>query len=381
MALASVWALSNLSARDGPAPLCSHVYFNPLPIWCFLLHAFVIMAVIFLHLSDITKERAHQKKVGGHKTASAIYHRFTVLAALVTTSLICGAGDSRAQEVAPELPSDTPKTFEVKTDAFDYLKREEMIPMRDGVKLKTFILVPKAATNAPMLLTRTPYDASGRVMRFNSPHLAAVVPQMDDTAVAAGYIIVFQDVRGKYGSEGSYVMTRPLNGPLNPTGIDHATDTYDTIEWLIKHVPESNGRVGTIGGSYEGYTTVMSTVHSHPALKVAVPFAPMVDGWIGDDWFHNGAFRQEGTLDYIYDQEAARKGDEKWWSGYRDTYDEYLRPVPPERWPHRAGSSNSASGAPRGTSCLRFFLARPGRGQVAGEGPAESSHANRVRPV
>ena len=114
-------------------------------------------------------------------------------------------------------------------------------------------------------------------------------------------------------------------GPLNSTKVDHATDTYDTIAWLVKHVPESNGRVGTIGGSYEGYTTVMSTVRPHPALKVAVPFAPMVDGWIGDDWFHNGAFRQDGSLDYIYDQEATRKSEEKWWSGNRDTYDEFLR--------------------------------------------------------
>ena len=191
------------------------------------------------------------------------------------------------------LPSETPPAFKAHTESFDYVKREEMIPMHDGVKLKTFILIPKGASNAPLLLTRTPYNASERVLRFNSAHLASVVPQMDDTAVAAGYIIVYQDVRGKYGSEGDYVMTRPLKGPLNPTDNDHATDTYDTIDWLIRNVPESNGRVGTIGGSYEGYTAVMSTVHAHPALKVAVPFAPMVDGWMGDDWFHNGAFRQE----------------------------------------------------------------------------------------
>jgi putative CocE/NonD family hydrolase len=179
--------------------------------------------------------------------------------------------------------SDTPANFKPRTESFDYIKREEMIPMHDGVKLKTFILIPKGVSKAPILLTRTPYNASGRVLRFNSAHLASVVPQMDDTAVAAGYIIVFQDVRGKYGSEGDYVMTRPLKGPLNPTDNDHATDTYDTIDWLIKNVPESNGRVGTIGGSYEGYTAVMSTVRAHPALKVAVPFAPMIDGWMGDD--------------------------------------------------------------------------------------------------
>src|SRR5271169_2525156 len=259
-----------------------------------------------------------------HKTDGAV-RWFETWRALTMGCVFLLLAHARAGEVVTNLPSDTPATFEVTTNNFDYVKREEMIPMRDGVKLKTFILVPNGVTQAPILLTRTPYNASQRVARFNSPHLADVVPQMDDTAVAAGYIIAFEDVRGKYGSEGDYVMTRPLQGPLNPTKVDHATDAYDTIDWLVKHVPECNGRVGTIGGSYEGYTTVMSTVHPHPALKVAVPFAPMVDGWIGDDWFHNGAFRQDGSLSYIYDQEATRKNAEKWWSGDRDTYDEYLQ--------------------------------------------------------
>ena len=247
------------------------------------------------------------------------------VAAVVTILLSDSCPAAMAGEAVAGLPSETPANFRPRTDDFDYVKREEMIPMRDGVKLKTYILVPKGANQTPILLTRTPYNASMRVLRFSSPHLAAAVQQMDDTAVAAGYIIVYQDVRGKYESEGDYVMTRPLNGPLNPTGVDHATDCYDTIEWLVKNVPESNGRVGTIGGSYEGYTTVMSTVHPHPALKVAVPFAPMIDGWIGDDWFHNGAFRQDGALDYTYNQEATRENEEKWWSGTYDTYDSYLR--------------------------------------------------------
>jgi putative CocE/NonD family hydrolase len=224
-----------------------------------------------------------------------------------------------------ELPSETPPAFKAHTESFDYVKREEMIPMHDGVKLKTFILIPKGANRAPMLLTRTPYNASERVLRFNSAHLASAVPEMDDTAVAAGYIIVFQDIRGKYGSEGDYVMTRPLKGPLNPTDNDHATDTYETIDWLVKNVPESNGRVATIGGSYDGYTTVMSTVRAHPALKAAVPFAPMIDGWMGDDWFHNGAFRQDGSLQYVYDQEATRKNEVTWWTDARDTYEVFLR--------------------------------------------------------
>ncbi|HKZ72432.1 MAG TPA: CocE/NonD family hydrolase [Steroidobacteraceae bacterium] len=255
----------------------------------------------------------------------SIFGRMTVRVALAGGFVMLCAGQTYADAPATAPRSEIPTAFKPKLDAFDYVKREEMIAMRDGVKLKTFILVPRGARNAPILLTRTPYNASERVNRFASPRLAAVVPQMNDTSAAAGYIIVYQDIRGKYGSEGHYVMTWPLKGPLNPSDVDHATDTWDTIDWLIKNVPESNGRVGTIGGSYEGYTTVLSTVRPHPALKVAVPFAPMVDGWIGDDWFHNGAFRQDAVLQYVYDQEATRKNEQKWWSGTRDTYDEYLR--------------------------------------------------------
>jgi putative CocE/NonD family hydrolase len=250
----------------------------------------------------------------------------------------------RAVAQQGSLPGETPEVFTPRTEAFDHVKRVEMVPMRDGVKLKTIILVPRGASKAPMLLTRTPYNAAGRVSRARSPRLAAVVPQMLDTAVAAGYIVVYQDVRGKFGSEGDYVLTRPLIGPLNPTGVDHATDAYDTIEWLVKNVPESNGRVGTIGGSYEGFTTVMSTVKPHPALKAAVPFAPMVDGWMGDDWFHNGAFRQLGTLDFTYGQQASRSGEHRWWSGEHDAYDTFLR----------AGSAGAVA-ASRGLEQLGFW--------------------------
>jgi len=121
--------------------------------------------------------------------------------------------------------SETPENFTPKTDDFDYTRREEMIPMRDGVKLKTIILTPKNAKNAPIILTRTPYNAAGRTLRFNSKHLSMVVPQMNDTTVEAGYIVVYQDVRGKYGSEGGYMMNKPLTGPQNQTGTDHSTDT------------------------------------------------------------------------------------------------------------------------------------------------------------
>jgi putative CocE/NonD family hydrolase len=261
--------------------------------------------------------------------------------ALLSVSLQAGAA-----QAVKTLPSETPAKFTPALDEFDFTKREVMIPMRDGVKLKTFILIPKGARNAPMIMTRTPYNAGGRVSRFNSSHLAAVVPQMHDTTSAAGYIIVYQDVRGKFGSEGDYVMTRPLRGPLNPTKVDHATDCYDTIDWLVKNVPESNGRVGTMGGSYEGYTTVMSTVNPHPALKVAVPFAPMIDGWMGDDWFHYGAFRAGAALEFIYGQQSARSGDFKWWSGEYDTYETFLR----------AGSAGALAKA-RGLDQLGFWRA------------------------
>jgi len=140
----------------------------------------------------------------------------------IVAMFFCGVAlaahaDEKVDEKTAALPSETPAQFTPTNVDFDYVKREEMVPMRDGVKLKTFILIPKGAKNAPMLLNRTPYDAGSRVLRFNSPRLIAAVPQMNDTAVQAGYIIVFQDVRGKYGSEGDYVMTRALQGPANPT--------------------------------------------------------------------------------------------------------------------------------------------------------------------
>jgi hypothetical protein len=150
--------------------------------------------------------------------------------------------------------------------------------MRDGVKLHTVIVIPKGAKNAPILLTRTPYNASKRTARNDSDRMLAILPQGDEVFVAAGYIRVFQDVRGKYKSEGDYVMTRPVRGPLNPTPTDHVTDAWDTIDWLVKNTPESNGRVGMIGSSYEGFTVVMALLDPHPALKVAAPESPMVDG-------------------------------------------------------------------------------------------------------
>ncbi|MGA9509583.1 MAG: CocE/NonD family hydrolase, partial [Candidatus Sulfotelmatobacter sp.] len=224
-----------------------------------------------------------------------------------------------------DLPSETPTTLTPVTTGFDYIKRDVMIPMRDGVKLHTVIVLPKGAKNAPMLLTRTPYSATAQTSQAASSHLGPILYGYDnatDVIVEGGYIRVIQDVRGKYGSEGDYVMNRPLHGPLNPTPVDHSTDTYDTIDWLVKNVPESNGKVGILGISYDGFTTLMALVNPHPALKVAVPMNPMVDGWMGDDWFHNGAFREQ-NMPYIYEQEATRGNDEKWWTDHFDDYDVY----------------------------------------------------------
>jgi hypothetical protein len=149
--------------------------------------------------------------------------------------------------------------------------------------------------------------------------MLAMLPLSDEVFVKDGYIRVFQDVRGKYKSEGDYVMTRPVRGPLNPTATDHVTDAYDTIDWLVKNTPETNGRVGMIGSSYEGFTVVMALLNPHPALKVAAPESPMVDGWMGDDWFHYGAFRQT-NFDYTSQQTTKKDEGE---AVPRGAYDDY----------------------------------------------------------
>jgi uncharacterized protein len=238
------------------------------------------------------------------------------------------------QQTPTTLPSETPASLVPRNDGFDYIRRDVMIPMRDGVKLHTVILVPRnaprvagGAKGAPILLTRTPYNATELTSHAQSAHLGPILNGYDnatDLIVEGGYIRVVQDVRGKYGSEGDYVMNRPLHGPQNPTPVDHATDTYDTIDWLVKNIPESNGKVGILGISYDGFLPLMALVNPHPALKVSVPMNPMVDGWMGDDWFHNGAFRQQ-NMPYIYDQEATRANDAKWWTSHFDDYDMYMQ--------------------------------------------------------
>jgi putative CocE/NonD family hydrolase len=188
----------------------------------------------------------------------------------------------------------------------DYTRQEVMIPMRDGVTLYTVMWIAKGAHDAPVVLTRTPYDASHHLGTPGAEHLIDALPLADKDFVKAGYIRVYQDVRGKFGSEGAYLMTPPpLGSGYNHTGADDTTDASDTIDWLVKNVHESNGRVGMIGSSYEGFTVVMALLHPNPALKVAAPESPMVDGWMGDDWFHYGAFRQP-NIDYVLGQTTRR---------------------------------------------------------------------------
>lgn len=187
----------------------------------------------------------------------------------------------------------------------DYVRRDVMLPMRDGTKLYTVIVMKKGVTKGPILLWRSPYDAHGDAARTHSLRLVDLVPVMDAPFIEDGYIRVYQDIRGLHRSEGSFVMNRPLAGPLNPTGIDESTDAYDTIDWLIRNVPESNGKVGILGSSYLGFTTLMAEINPHPALKAAVAESPMVDGWMGDDWFHNGAFRVS-ALDYALEQSTGK---------------------------------------------------------------------------
>ena len=202
------------------------------------------------------------------------------------------------------------------------------IPMRDGVTLHTVILTPKGAKDAPILLTRTPYNAEALSMNTRAGDLATALEGYDnayDVIAEGGYIRVIQDIRGKYGSKGDYVMNRPLVGSsLNPTKVDDSTDCYDTIDWLVKNLKASNGKVGILGISYDGYEPLVALINPHPALKVSVPMNPMVDGWRGDDWFHNGAFRHMGAA-YIWEQVATADNSAPWFNNHADQYEELLR--------------------------------------------------------
>ena len=185
----------------------------------------------------------------------------------------------------------------------DYQRSEVMIPMRDGVKLHAVILKPAdIAAPLPFLMQRTPYgvDETSRKSFFaERPELAR-----------AGYIYVDEDIRGRFKSQGKFVMMRPLADHRKHKAVDESTDAYDTAAWLVKNVPGNNGRVGVVGTSYPGFLAMMAGIDPNPAVKAISPQAPMIDVWMGDDFFHNGTFRQSYGYDYVLMMESSKQNTE-----------------------------------------------------------------------
>jgi putative CocE/NonD family hydrolase len=197
-----------------------------------------------------------------------------------------------------------------------YAKTGEMVAMRDGIKLNTDIYAPKdRSTPLPFIVVRTPYgiDGAGGALNTSYKELA------ED-----GYIFVFQDIRGRYKSEGQFVMSRPPRDREDPKAIDESTDTYDTISWILKNVPGNNGRVGMMGISYPGWLTVMGMLDPHPALKACSPQASPADMFLGDDFHHNGAFRLSYGFEYATMMETGKTNYQFQFDKY-DTYEWYLK--------------------------------------------------------
>src|SRR3954467_11905547 len=264
----------------------------------------------------------------------------TKLALRLTASLlpVLALAAAPPAPVTPMTPDVVAKYEQVLPEA-DYVKRVAMVPMRDGTKLYTVIVMKKGATNAPILLSRTPYDAKSGMNRVASQRGGDIMQVMFKEFFDDNYIIVQQDIRGLHNSQGQFVMNRPIVGPLNHSGIDESTDAHDTIDWLVKNVPESNGKVGVIGSSYLGFLTLAAEINPHPALKAAVPERPMVDGWKGDDWFHNGAFRT-GSLDFAVSQSTAKGDDGGIAVGTGDEYTRYLEAGSMGDYARRLGIEN-----------------------------------------
>ncbi|HKP49769.1 MAG TPA: CocE/NonD family hydrolase [Gemmatimonadales bacterium] len=192
------------------------------------------------------------------------------------------------------------------------------VPVRDGIHLNTSVCQPDAPQKPlPFLLTRTPYGIEGDT----------VVPESYRFFAADGYIFVSQDIRGRYKSEGQFIMNRPLHDPGDPKGVDESTDTYDTVEWLLANVPGNNGRVGVLGVSYPGFLATMAGINPHPAVKAISPQAPMTDTWMGDDFFHQGAFRLSYGFEYAGSMELSTDSplSRDLGIGSWDTYDWYAR--------------------------------------------------------
>ena len=208
-------------------------------------------------------------------------------------------------------------TQRVDTTARTFERIEAMVPMRDGVKLHTVIYVPTARTaeQLPIIFVRTPYGISAAPQALTSSYAELA---------AEGYAFAFQDIRGRYTSEGQFLMLRPMRDRSDPKAVDESTDAYDTIDWLLKAVPRNNGRVGMMGVSYPGWLTVMAMLDPHPALKAVSPQASPADMFLGDDFYHNGAFRLSYGFEYATAMET-NKELTPYEFGAGDLFDWYLR--------------------------------------------------------
>jgi len=181
-----------------------------------------------------------------------------------------------------------------------YKRREVMIPMRDGIKLHAVILEPRDIKSPlPFLIQRTPYGVDG----VTPESFVAARPEL----ARDGYIYVAEDIRGRFGSQGEFLMMRPLVDHSDRRKFDESTDASDTVAWLLKHGGHNNGRAGFVGTSYPGFLAMMAGIDPHPAVKAISPQAPMIDVWQGDDFFHNGAFRQGYGYDYVYEMETSKR--------------------------------------------------------------------------
>jgi putative CocE/NonD family hydrolase len=212
------------------------------------------------------------------------------------------------------------------TDTVDFLiKKTYMVPMRDGIKLFTAVLTPVHVNHpVPILIERTPYGADLR-MKEDSPVSVNLFPDYYRGMIREGYILVFQDIRGKFKSEGSFEMNRPLYHLLDKTKTDESTDAYDAVDWLVKNLKDNNGKAGIFGISYPGYLALDASVDPHPALKASSPQATPIDMFLGDDFHHNGAFRLSYGFEYSYMVENEKTANSDFPFPQYDLYDWYLQ--------------------------------------------------------
>ena len=240
--------------------------------------------------------------------------RRSVVPLALASALTCAAGWSAGAAAArAQLPNPQPAADTA------FVRYTVMIPMRDGVRLNTEIFVPRrAAAPLPVLLTRTPYGVGPDLIRATAPGRALHELAQD------GYVFAAQDLRGRFKSEGQFVMLRPPRDPKVRGAVDEASDAYDTVDWLVKHVPYTNGRAGIFGVSYSGWTAAMALLDPHPALRAASPQASPADMFLGDDFHHNGAFRLSYGFEYAAMMETSKEVEQFAFDAY-DTYDWYLR--------------------------------------------------------